>query len=96
MDEITFHAFRGNDRLQSVIIPGGIHIMKEAFRDCPHLTDIYIKGAPPIIGNAQWPTEIDKIFDAPHFSTVRIHVPKAQRAAYEKTPWKRFKKYVVY
>lgn len=96
VDEVTFHAFRGDDCLQAVIIPGGIHIMKGAFRDCPQLTDLYIKGAPPIIGNAQWPTEIDKVFDPRHFSTVRLHVPKTQRTAYAKTPWKRFRNYVYY
>ncbi len=96
VDEVTFHAFQGDGQLQAVIMPGGIHIMEDAFRDCPHLTDIYIKGAPPSIGNAQWPTEIDKVFDAAHFSTVRIHVPKTCRAAYATSPWNRFKRYVYF
>lgn len=96
VDEVTFHAFQGNGQLQAVIMPGGIHIMKDAFRDCPHLTDLYIKGAPPSIGNAQWPTEIDKVFDAAHFSAVRIHVPKTCRAAYAASPWNRFKRYVYF
>lgn len=96
VDEVTFHAFQGDARLQAVIMPGGIHVMKAAFRDCPHLTDIYIKGIPPLIGNAQWPTEIDKVFDAAHFSTVRLHVPKTCRAAYAASPWNRFRMYVYY
>ena len=96
VDEVTFHAFQGDARLQAVIMPGGIHVMKAAFRDCPHLTDIYIKGIPPLIGNAQWPTEIDNIFDPVHFSTICIHVPKTCRAAYAASPWNRFKRYVCY
>lgn len=96
VDEVTFHAFQGDGYLQAVIMPGGIHIMEDAFRDCPHLTDLYIKGAPPSIGNAQWPTEIDKVFDVAHFSTVRIHVPKTCRAAYAASPWNRFKRYVYF
>lgn len=96
VDEVTFHAFQGDGYLQAVIMPGGIHIMENAFRDCPHLTDIYIKGAPPVIGNAQWPTEIGKVFDAVHFSTVRIHVPKTCRAAYAASPWNRFRQYVYF
>lgn len=96
VDEITFHAFRGHRRLRSVIIPGGIHIMKDAFRNCPALADIYIKGTPPVIGNAQWPADICEVFDARQFTTVRIHVPKAQRAAYKLSPWSRFETYVYY
>ena len=96
VDELTFHAFRGDDRLQAVIMPGGIHIMKAAFRNCPNLNDIYIKGTPPEFGNAQWPAVIDDVFDASHFSTVRIHVPKTCRAAYASSPWNRFRRYVYY
>ena len=96
VDEVTFHAFQGDARLQAVIMPGGIHVVKAAFCDCPHLTDIYIKDIPPLIGNAQWPTEIDNIFDPAHFSTVRIHVPKTCRAAYAASPWNQFKRYVYF
>ena len=96
VDEVTFNAFRGDTRLQAVIMPGGIHVMKDAFKSCPSLRDIYIKGAPPIIGNEQWPAVIEDVFDSTHFSTVRIHVPKAQRAAYAASPWHRFRDYVCY
>lgn len=96
VDEVSFHAFRGDTRLQAVIMPGGIHVMKDAFKSCPNFRDIYIKGAPPIIGNEQWPAVIEDVFDSTHFSTVRIHVPKAQRAAYAASPWHRFRDYVCY
>ena len=97
VDEITFNAFKNDSNLHSIIIPGGVHLMKGAFKQCPHLKDIYIRGnQPPHIGNQYWSTDIHDVFDARHFSSVRIHVPKHSRTAYTGYPWNLFKHYVLY
>ena len=97
VDEITFNAFKDDRNLHSIIIPGGVHLMKGAFKQCPHLKDIYIRGnRPPRIGNEYWPADINDVFDASHFSSVRIHIPKHSRAAYSDYPWTLFKHYVLY
>lgn len=97
VDEITFNAFKNDSNLHSIIIPGGVHLMKGAFKQCPHLKDIYIRGnQPPRIGNEYWPADINDVFDASHFSSVRIHIPKHSRAAYSDYPWTLFKHYVLY
>jgi len=97
VDEITFNAFKNDSNLHSIIIPGGVHLMKGAFKQCPHLKDIYIRGnRPPRIGNEYWPADINDVFDASHFSSVRIHIPKHSRAAYSDYPWTLFKHYVLY
>ena len=97
VDEITFDAFKGDSKLHSIIIPGRVHLMKGAFKQCPNLKDIYIRGnQPPRIGNQYWPTDIHDVFDASHFSAVRIHIPKHSRAAYTSYPWNMFKHYVLY
>lgn len=97
VDEITFNAFKNDSNLHSIIIPGGVHLMKGAFKQCPHLKDIYIRGnRPPRIGNEYWPADINDVFDASHFSSVRIHIPKHSRAAYSDYPWNLFKHYVLY
>lgn len=97
VDEITFNAFKNDRNLHSIIIPGGVHLMKGAFKHCPNLRDIYIRGnRPPRIGNEYWPTDINDVFDASHFSSVRIHVPKHSRTAYTGYPWNLFKHYVLY
>lgn len=97
VEEITFNAFRGDTNLRSVIIPEGAHLMKGAFKQCPRLTDIYIRGThAPVIGNDIWPTSIDDVFDAHHYSSVVIHVPKSSRKAYTVHPWNRFHHYVFY
>mgnify|MGYP003440308052 FL=1 len=96
VDEVTFDAFRNDKELRSVIIPPRVHVMKGAFKGCDQLRDIYINGAPPLVGNELWPTEIDHAFDAPHFSKVKIHVPKQCRKCYATSPWKRFEHYVYY
>lgn len=97
VDEITFNAFKNDSNLHSIIIPGGVHLMKGAFKHCPNLRDIYIRGnRPPRIGNEYWPADINDVFDASHFSSVRIHIPKHSRAAYSDYPWTLFKHYVLY
>lgn len=97
VDEITFDAFKGDENLHSIIIPGYIHLMKGAFRKCPNLRDIYIRGnRPPRIGNPYWPTKISDVFDAWHFASVRIHIPRGSRAAYDAYPWNMFRNYVFY
>ena len=97
VDEITFNAFKNDSNLHSIIIPGGVHLMKGAFKQCPHLKDIYIRGnRPPRIGNEYWPADINDVFDASHFSSVRIHIPKHSRTAYTGYPWNLFKHYVLY
>ena len=97
VDEITFDAFKGDSKLHSIIIPGRVHLMKGAFKQCPNLKDIYIRGnQPPRIGNQYWPTDIHDVFDASHFSAVRIHIPKHSRTAYTSYPWNMFKHYVLY
>lgn len=97
VDEITFNAFKDDSNLHSIIIPGGVHLMKGAFKHCPNLRDIYIRGnRPPRIGNEYWPADINDVFDASHFSSVRIHIPKHSRAAYSDYPWTLFKHYVLY
>ena len=97
VDEITFNAFKDDRNLHSIIIPGGVHLMKGAFKQCPHLKDIYIRGnRPPRIGNEYWPADINDVFDASHFSSVRIHIPKHSRPAYSDYPWNLFKHYVLY
>ena len=97
VDEITFNAFKDDRNLHSIIIPGGVHLMKGAFKHCPNLRDIYIRGnRPPRIGNEYWPADINDVFDASHFSSVRIHIPKHSRAAYSDYPWTLFKHYVLY
>lgn len=97
VDEITFNAFKNDSNLHSIIIPGGVHLMKGAFKQCPHLKDIYIRGnRPPRIGNEYWPADINDVFDASHFSSVRIHIPKHSRAAYSDYPWTLFNHYVLY
>lgn len=96
VDEVTFDAFRNDKELQSVIIPPRVHVMKGAFKGCDQLRDIYINGAPPLVGNELWPTEIDHVFDASHFSKVKIHIPKQCRKCYATSPWKRFEHYVYY
>ena len=97
VDEITFNAFKNDSNLHSIIIPGGVHLMKGAFKQCPHLKDIYIRGnRPPRIGNEYWPADINDVFDPSHFSSVRIHIPKHSRAAYSDYPWNLFKHYVLY
>ena len=97
VDEITFDAFKGDSKLHSIIIPGRVHLMKGAFKQCPNLKDIYIRGnQPPRIGNQYWPTDIHDVFDASHFSAVRIHIPKHSRTAYTGYPWNLFKHYVLY
>ena len=97
VDEITFDAFKGDSKLHSVIIPGRVHLMKGAFKQCPNLKDIYVRGnQPPRIGNQYWPTDNHDVFDASHFSAVRIHIPKHSRAAYTGYPWNLFKHYVLY
>ena len=96
VDEITFNAFKDDRNLHSIIIPGGVHLMKGAFKHCPNLRDIYIRGNRPRIGNEYWPADINDVFDASHFSSVRIHIPKHSRAAYSDYPWTLFKHYVLY
>ena len=97
VDEITFNAFKDDSNLHSIIIPGGVHLMKGAFKHCPNLRDIYIRGnRPPRIGNEYWPADINDVFDASHFSSVRIHIPKHSCAAYSDYPWNLFKHYVLY
>lgn len=97
VDEITFNAFKNDSNLHSIIIPGGVHLMKGAFKHCPNLRDIYIRGnRPPRIGNEYWPADINDVFDASQFSSVRIHIPKHSRAAYSDYPWTLFKHYVLY
>lgn len=97
VDEITFNAFKNDSNLHSIIIPGGVHLMKGAFKHCPNLRDIYIRGnRPPRIGNEYWPADINDVFDASHFSSVRIHIPKHSRPAYSDYPWNLFKHYVLY
>lgn len=97
VDEITFNAFKNDRNLHSIIIPGGVHLMKGAFKHCPNLRDIYIRGnRPPRIGNEYWPADINDVFDASHFSSVRIHIPKHSRTAYTGYPWNLFKHYVLY
>ena len=97
VDEITFNAFKDDSNLHSIIIPGGVHLMKGAFKHCPNLRDIYIRGnRPPRIGNEYWPADINDVFDASHFSSERIHIPKHSCAAYSDYPWNLFKHYVLY
>ena len=97
VDEITFNAFKNDSKLHSIIIPGGVHLMKGAFKQCPNFKDIYVRGnQPPRIGNQYWPTDIHDVFDASHFSAVRIHIPKDSRTAYTGYPWNLFKHYVLY
>lgn len=97
VEEITFNAFRGDGNLRSVIIPGGSHLMKGAFKDCPNLSDIYVRGhQAPVIGNQFWPAKVDDVFDVNHFATVVIHAPRASRKSYAAYPWNRFRHFVFY
>ena len=97
VEEITFNAFRGDGNLRSVIIPGGSHLMKGAFKDCPNLSDIYVRGRQaPVIGNQFWPAKVDDVFDVNHFATVVIHAPRASRKSYAAYPWNRFRHFVFY
>lgn len=91
VDEITFDAFRGDTILRSVIIPRRMYVLKEAFKDCPRLRDLYFRDSiPPSVGSNQWPTQIEKVFDANHFSTVILHVPRGSRARFLSSPWRKF------
>lgn len=97
VNEITFNAFSGDDDLQTIIIPSDMHVMKGAFRHCPNLSDIYMKGKfPPVIGNDIWPTDIRQIFDQSHFEWVTIHIPRGSRSHYMGSPWKAFRHFEEY
>lgn len=70
--------------------------MKGAFKQCPNLTDIYIRGSQaPVIGNQFWPANVDDVFDANHFATVVIHAPRDSHKSYEAYPWNRFLSFCV-
>lgn len=91
--EVTFDAFSNCYNLQTLVLPNNqVHIMKDAFRGCDHLSKLYMRSAKPYdIGSEIWKTDITKVFEAYHFSKVTLYVPKGSLKAYRNSEWKRFK-----
>lgn len=93
VNEIGIKAFHNHHNLKWTVLPDcQLHILHDAFTGCNHLEGLYFRSSVPyVIGNPQWPTDIHDVFDASHFSSVVIYVPKGSANAWRKSAWGVFK-----
>lgn len=93
VNEVTFKAFENHHHLCRIVFPDGeLHFMAGAFKGCSHLREIYFRSSvPSLMGNKIWNVDIRQVFDASHFDSVVLYVPKGCVSAYRQSEWKYFK-----